>query len=176
MLPPLVPRNVAGPIQDPLPEYLLFPARSTQYLRQCNRKHYAPSHGRWLLPLANRQNCNALRVRSNPTPSDPLQRDSVQMRRKPLPKLAPGPMRAYPSAPLLVRLLPLSSLGWRRSLRETTQAQPHSTDSRRRAYRDLPQKTVRFPSARSEDHRWSIAALTRNRLKTRAWLPKHCRP
>ena len=77
-LQPLVSGNMAGPAPHRLPESLLFRARSTEYLPLCHRKRCAPSRGEWLLELANTQNCDAWRVQSNPTPSDPLQQDYAQ--------------------------------------------------------------------------------------------------
>ena len=43
---------------------LLFVARSTEYLQLYHRKRYAPSRAKWLLLLANTQNCIAWRVQS----------------------------------------------------------------------------------------------------------------
>src|ERR1700693_1012212 len=109
-------------------------------------------------------------------PSGPLQQDYAQIGLKPLPKRAPGPIRGYPSEPLLLRSLRPGSLGKRRSLRDATRKTPHSTNSRRPADRGLPDKTGRLSSARSEHHASRIVARTRNRPKSRAWMPKHCRP
>src|SRR5208282_6657092 len=127
--------------------------QSTEYLPWCHRKRCVPNRGKWLPSLANTQNRDAWRVQSNPTPSVPLQQDYAHLAREPLPNLTPGLLRSYHLAPLLLRSLRPCSLGKRLSLRDATGTWPHSTDSRRLAYSSLLQKTVRFPSARSEDHR-----------------------
>src|SRR5260370_1078737 len=176
MLQPFVPDDMAGPAPNRLPESLLFPARSTECLPRCYRKRCAPNRGEWLLALANAQNCDAWRVQSNPTPSGPLQQDYAHLLRDPLPNLTPRLTRAYPSAPLLVRSLRPVSLGKRRSLRDATRKTPYSTNSRRPAYRRLPDETGRLPSARSEHHAPRIVERTRNHPKRRAWLPNRCRP
>src|SRR5208282_1959977 len=163
------------PAPHRLPDSLLFPARSTEYLPRCHRKRCAPSRGKWLRELANAQNCDVCRVQANPTPSVPLQQDYAQNEREPQPNLARKLMRSHHLAPLLVRSLLPSSLGKRRSLPDATRTRPHILDSRRLAYSTLPQKTVRFPSARSEQHAPRIFARPRNCPKSRAWMPKRDR-
>src|SRR5271166_5122808 len=175
MLQPLVPGNMAGPTPHRLPESLLFRARSTEYLPRRHRKRRAPNRGKWLLALANTQNCDALTAQSNPMPSGSLQQDYVHLPRVPLPKLAPWLMRSYHLAPLLVRSLRPGSLGKRRSLRNATRTWPQSTGRRRLAYGSLLHKTGRPPSARSEHRASRILARTRNRPNRRACLPKRDR-
>ena len=67
MLLPFVRAELAGPAPYRLPECLLFPARSREYLPQRHRKRCVPNRGEWLLQLTNTQNCDALRVQSVPT-------------------------------------------------------------------------------------------------------------
>src|SRR5262249_12771037 len=107
MLEPFVPKTLAAPAPHPLPESLLFPARSTEYLLRCYRKRCGPNPGKWLLSLTQTQNCDALTVRLNPTRSEPLQQDYAHSPRESLPNRARWLIRSYHSAPLLVRSLPL---------------------------------------------------------------------
>src|SRR6516164_3795728 len=158
-----------------LPENLLIPARSTKCLRRRHRKRCAPNHAKGLLALATAQNCDAWRVQSIPTPSGPLQQDYAHSCRASLPSVAPRLTHSYHSAPLLVRSLPPCPLCRRRSLRDATRIAPNGTDSRRPAYRSLPEEILRLPSARSEHHASRIVAQTRNHPKKRDSLPKRSR-
>src|SRR5215470_16224386 len=99
---------MAEPAPNRLPESLLVLARSTQYPPRCHRKRGARIRGKSPRSLASTQNCDAWTIQLNPTPSDPLQQDYG---RKPPPNLALVLMRAYHSAPSLVRSPPLCSLG-----------------------------------------------------------------
>src|ERR1700722_16150110 len=102
---PLVPGNMARPAPNLLPDSLLFPARSTEYLQLCRRKRCAPNRAKWLRSLANAQNCDAWRVQSIPTPSGPLQQYHAQIGGEPQPNSARRLMRSYHLAALLVRSL-----------------------------------------------------------------------
>jgi hypothetical protein len=77
-----------------------------RFLESLDATLIEPNHGKWLLELANTQNADAWRVQLNPTPSGPLQQDYVHSKQEPLPKLAPGLVRSYPSALLLLRSRP----------------------------------------------------------------------
>src|SRR3984957_18609964 len=173
---PLVPGNMARLAPNLLPDSLLFPARSTEYLQRCHRKRCAPNRAKWLHSLANAQNCDAWRVQSIPTPSGPLQQDYAHIGRDPLPKRAPWLMRAYPSVPSLERSLHPSSLGKRRSLRDSTRIRPNSKDSRQLAFGGLPHKTGRLSNARSEHHALRIVARIQNHPDRRGCMTKCCRP
>src|SRR3984893_17809187 len=153
----------------------VFRPRSTRCPQLCRRKRCAPHHGKYLPSLANVQSRDAWIVQSIPTPSGPLQKDYAQSYRASLPSVAPGLTRSYHSAPLLVRSLPPCSLCRRRSLRDATRIAPHGTDSRRPAYRGLPEEILRLPSARSEHRASRIVARTRNHPKKRDSLPKRRR-
>src|SRR6516165_1973393 len=163
MLRPLVPRKMATPAPHRLPESLLFPARSTEYLRPYDRKHCAPNHGKWLLSPAKTQNCPVWRVRSIPMPSVPLQQDCAHGEPDPLPKRARWLASSYHSAPSLVRWLPLWSLGKRPPLREPFWILLGSTNRRRPASGGLPYETEHFPSARSGPHVSRIVVQSQNR-------------
>src|SRR4029077_443244 len=126
---PLVPGNMAGSAPHRPLESLLVRARSTEYLPRCYRKRCAPNLGKWLPLPENAKNCGALTTESNPTQSGPLPPDYAQRKRESLRFRVPGLMRSYHSASLLVRSLPLSSLGKRRSLRDATRIGPHSPDT-----------------------------------------------
>jgi len=117
-LQPFVRDDLGGQVPYRLPDSLLFPARSTKYLPRCRRKPCAPNRAKWLPSLKNTQNCDAWRVQSLPTRNGPLRQDHAQSRPDALPNLAPGLTRSYPSAPLLLRSLPPSARGKRRSLRK----------------------------------------------------------
>src|SRR5258707_15611981 len=108
-------------------------------------------------------------------PSVPLQKDYAQSVRETRQNVAPRLTRSYHSAPLLVRSLPPCSLCRRRSLRDATRIAPLGTDSRRPAYRGLPEEILRLPSARSEHRASRIVARTRNHPKKRDSLPKRRR-
>src|SRR6516164_2520597 len=166
---------MAGSAPHRLLDSLLFPARSTEYLQRCYLRRCAPNHAKGLLPLATGQNCDAWRVQSIPTPSGPLQQDYAHSCRASLPSVAPRLTHSYHSAPLLVRSLPPCPLCRRRSLRDATRIAPNGTDSRRPAYRSLPEEILRLPSARSEHHASRIVAQTRNHPKKRDSLPKRSR-
>src|SRR5260370_11059695 len=131
---------MAGPAPH-LPDSLLFRARSTEYLPRCHQKRCAPNRGVWLLALASAQNCDALTVQLNPMPSVPLQQDYAHSGRDTLQNVVPRLIRAYHSAPSLVRSLPPWSLDKWRSLRNPTRIAPHSTDKRRRVCRATPRDT-----------------------------------
>src|SRR6202040_1162738 len=131
-----------------LPEDLLFPARSTEYLPRCYRKRRAPSRAKWFLSLANTQNCDAWRVRSIPTSIGLPQQGFAHSGRDPRPKPAPWLLSSYPSAPLLLRSLRPSRRGKRRSLRNATRTWPHKPDRRRLALCSLPHESEHFPSAK----------------------------
>src|SRR6516225_7147727 len=167
--------EVPEPAQHRLPEDLLVPARSTKCLRRCLRTRSASNRGKRFLALTNTKNCGAWRVQSIPTPSGPLQQNCAHSSRASLPRVAPGLTYSYHSAPLLVRSLPPCSLCRRRSLRDATRIAPNDTDSRRPAYRRLPEEILRLPSARSEHHASRIVARTRNHPKKRDSLPKRSR-
>src|SRR6201987_5670224 len=175
MLQPFLGDELVGSTQHRLPEDLLFPARSTKCLRRRHRKRSAPSRGKRFLALTDTKNCGAWRVQSIPTPSGPPQQDYAHRCRASLPTLAPGLTHSYHSVPLLVRSLPPRSLCRRRSLRDATRIAPHGTDSRRPAYRGLPEEILRLPSARSEHRASRIVARTRNTPKKRDSLPKRSR-
>src|SRR6516165_5228548 len=168
MLRPFVPGKLACRALHRLPEDLLFPARSTKYLPWCHRKRCAPNLGEWFLGLENSKNCDAWRVQSNPTPSGQLQQDYPHSPRESLPNLARWLMRAYPSAPLLVRSLRPVSSDRRQSLRDATRIAPHSRDSRRSAYRRLPDETGCLPSAKSEHRASRVVERPRNPPTSRA--------
>src|SRR5262245_46050996 len=101
MLQPLVRADLGDPAPRRLPEGLLFPARSTEYLRS-HQKRCVPNRAKWFLALAKIQNCDAWKGQSNPMLSDPPQRDYARWRRDPPPNRARRLMRAYHLAPLLV--------------------------------------------------------------------------
>src|SRR5580700_7790805 len=103
-------------------------------------------------------------------PSVRFQQDYLAGERDTLPYLVRGLKRSHHLAPLLVRSLDPYSRGKR--LRDATRTSPDSTDSRRLAYRSLPDETERFPSARSERHAARIVVRTRTRSNTGACLPK----
>src|SRR5208282_5624845 len=56
-LQPCVQDETAGSAPHRLPDSLLFPARSTEYLQLCRRKRCVPNCGEWFLALANTQKC-----------------------------------------------------------------------------------------------------------------------
>src|SRR5260370_32672418 len=148
-LQPLVPGTVAPSGSSRLPDCPLFRPRSTRCLQLCHPKRCAPNRGEPLLQAANAQNSDALTVQSNPTTSVALQQDYAQSGREPLQKLVPRLMRAYHSAPSLMRSLPPWSLGKRRSLLNATRIGPHRTEIKQRARRSLRPETVHLQSARS---------------------------
>src|ERR1700722_3467068 len=71
-LQPLVVNMLSDPAEYQLPEDLLFPARSAEYLPRCYLTRCRPNRARWLLSLANGQNCGEWRVQSIPRPIGPL--------------------------------------------------------------------------------------------------------
>src|SRR5271165_564596 len=168
MLQPFVLDKLVGPAPCRLPEGLLFPVRSTEYLPQYYLTRCAPSRGEWLLSPANKKNCGAWRVQSDLMPSGPLQQDYTRGSRDPPPKIAPGLMRSYPSVPLLLRSPRPSARGKRRSLRNATRTWPQKPDCRRPALSNLPHETEHSPSARFEHHASRIVERTRNRPKSSA--------
>jgi hypothetical protein len=172
MLQPSLRDPVAVPVSHRLPESLLFPARSTEYLPRRYRKRSAPSRAQWSPGVENTQNCDVWRVRSNPMPSAQPRQAYAQSKRDSLPNLARRLMRSYHSAPLLVRSLRPGSRGKRRSLRDATRIPLDSTDRRRPAYRCLRYEAERFPSARSEQHASRIDVRSRNRQNRRACMIK----
>src|ERR1700686_2383387 len=173
MLQPFARDYLAGPAPYRLPEDLLFPARSTEYLPRCYLTRCAPNRDKSLLALARAQNCDAWRVLSYPTPSGPLRHDCARRSRDPPHNLAPWLTRTYPSAPLLLRSPRPAARGKRRSLRNASRTWPHKSDRGRLAPGSLPQQeTGRFPSARSEPHASRISGTSQTRPKSEIWLRK----
>src|SRR6516162_2092822 len=95
VLVPSAPEKMACPAPYPLLEGLLFPARYTESLRLCHPRHCVPNRARRLLSLVKTQNCDAWRVESNPTRSEPLQQDYAHSPRGTLPNGARWLMRLY---------------------------------------------------------------------------------
>src|SRR5262249_2301482 len=58
-----------------LPASRLFHPRFARRLQLWRWKRCTPIRGEWMLQLAKTRNCDAWRVQSNPTPSDPLPLD-----------------------------------------------------------------------------------------------------
>src|SRR6516165_9540637 len=114
------------------PDSLLFPARSTECLSRCHRKRCVPNPGKCLPDAANAQNSDAWRVQSDPMSSGPLQQDYAQTSREPLPNSAPGLMRSYHSASLLVRSLGPWFHGKKGSRQNATCKALQSTDTKLR--------------------------------------------
>src|SRR5208282_2121924 len=108
------------------PDSLVFRPRSMKCPQLFHRKRCAPSRAECLHQSAKMQNCNALTVQSNPTPSVPPQRDYAQGKRESLHSLVPALMSPYGSAPLLVRSLVPSSREKKPSLRNATRIAPDS--------------------------------------------------
>jgi hypothetical protein len=75
---PLVLAKMARPVSNRLPESLLFRARYTEDLMRYHRKRCAPNRRKWILSLANIQNCDELTVQLIPMPSGRLPRDYAQ--------------------------------------------------------------------------------------------------
>src|ERR1700674_1435468 len=141
-LQPLVLENMTGRRSSRLPDNPLFLVRSTKCLQLCHRICCAPSRGEHLPQAAKMQNCNALTVQLNRMPSVPLQQDYIQSGREYRRDTERRPMRSYHLALSLVRSLPLSLYGKRRSLLNTTRIRLHSRDKQRGAPRPLRPETA----------------------------------